>query len=149
MDNLDRKFYLVREDVLPEAMKKTIEAKEMLERGKAESIGDAVQKVDLSRSAFYKYRDTVFPFSTIQKERLVSLFLHLEDRSGTLSKLLSMVAASGCNILTIHQTIPLQGRANVSMSLNTAEMNGEFEGLLTELRKLEFVEKVDVLGTGA
>lgn len=149
MDNFDRKFYLVREDVLPEAMKKTIEAKEMLERGKAESIGDAVQKVDLSRSAFYKYRDTVFPFSTIQKERLISLFFHLEDRSGTLSKLLSMVAASGCNILTIHQTIPLQGRANVTMSLNTADMKGELEQLLSELRRLEFVEKVDVLGTGA
>ncbi len=149
MDNFEKKFYLVREDVLPEAMKKTIEAREMLKRGKAESIGDAVQKVDLSRSAFYKYRDTVFPFSTIQKERLVSLFFHIEDRSGTLSKLLSIVAASGCNVLTIHQTIPLQGRANVTLSLNTSEMENEIEGLLSELRKLEFVEKVEVLGTGA
>lgn len=149
MDNFDKKFYLVREDVLSEAMKKTIEAKDMLERGKAESIGDAVQKVDLSRSAFYKYRDTVFPFSTITKERLVSLFFHLEDRSGTLSKLLSVVAASGCNVLTIHQTIPLQGRANVTLSLNTANITNEIEGLLAELRRLEFVEKVEVLGTGA
>ncbi len=149
MDNFEKKFYLVREDVLPEAMKKTIEAKEMLERGKAESIWDAAQKVDLSRSAFYKYRDTVFPFSAIQKERLVSLFFHLEDRSGTLSKLLSIVAASGCNILTIHQTIPLQGRANVTLSLNTSEMEDDIEVLLAELRRLEFVEKVEVLGTGA
>jgi len=82
MDNFDKKYYLVREDVLPEAMKKTIDVKDMLERGKAESIADAVQKVDLSRSAFYKYRDTVFPFSTIQKEKIISLFFHLEDRSG-------------------------------------------------------------------
>lgn len=148
-DNIDRKFYLIREDVLPEAMKKTIEVKDMLDRGKAESIADAVQQVDLSRSAFYKYRDTVFPFSTIKKERLVSLFFHLEDRSGTLSKLLSVVAASGCNVLTIHQTIPLQGRANVTLSLNTANMTDEIDELLTELRKLEFVEKVEVLGTGA
>ncbi|MGG3469274.1 ACT domain-containing protein [Neobacillus pocheonensis] len=148
-DNIDRKFYLIREDVLPEAMKKTIEVKDMLDRGKAESIADAVQQVDLSRSAFYKYRDTVFPFSTIKKERLVSLFFHLEDRSGTLSKLLSVVAASGCNVLTIHQTIPLQGRANVTLSLNTANMTNEIDELLTELRKLEFVEKVEVLGTGA
>lgn len=149
MDNFDKKFYLVREDVLSEAMKKTIEAKDMLERGKAESIGDAVQKVDLSRSAFYKYRDTVFPFSTITKERLISLFFHLEDRSGTLSKLLSVVAASGCNVLTIHQTIPLQGRANVTLSLNTTNMTSDIEGLLAELGRLEFVEKVEVLGTGA
>lgn len=145
----DKKFYLVREDVLPEAMKKTLEAKEMLERGKVEKIGDAVQKVDLSRSAFYKYRDTVFPFHTIAKERLVTLFFHLEDRSGTLSKLLSIVAASGCNVLTIHQTIPLQGRANVTLSLNTEGIEIEFNELLASLRKLEFVEKIEVLGTGA
>lgn len=149
IDKSDNKFYLVREDVLPEAMKKTLEVKEMLERGRAESIWEAVQRVDLSRSAFYKYRDTVFPFSSIKKEKLISLFFHLEDRSGTLSKLLSVVAASGGNVLTIHQTIPLQGRANVTLSLNTANMESEIDDLLTELRKLEFVEKVEVLGTGA
>jgi len=149
MADFSKKFYLVREDILPEAMKKTIEAKDMLERGIVESIGEAVQKVDLSRSAFYKYRDTVFPFSTISKEKIVSLFFHLEDRRGTLSKLLGVVAASGCNVLTIHQTIPLQGRANVTLSLNTANMTTEMDGLLSELRKLEFVQKVEVLGTGA
>lgn len=149
MDRTDRKFYLVREDVLPEAMKKTLEVKEMIERGKVESVWEAVRQADLSRSAFYKYRDTVFPFSTIQKERLVSLFFHLEDRSGTLSKLLGVVASSGCNVLTIHQTIPLQGRANVTLSLNTSDIHMEIDDLLIELRKLEFVEKVEVLGTGA
>jgi chorismate mutase len=148
-EKYDQKFYLVREDVLPEAMKKTLEVKEMLERGKSESIWDAVQRVDLSRSAYYKYKDTVFPFSTIKKEKLISLFFHLEDRSGTLSKLLSVVASSGCNVLTIHQTIPLQGRANVTLSLNTANMGIEIDVLLSELKKLEFVEKVEVLGTGA
>jgi chorismate mutase len=148
-DKYDQKFYLVREDVLPEAMKKTLEVKEMLERGKSESIWDAVQQVDLSRSAYYKYKDTVFPFSTIKKDKLISLFFYLEDRSGTLSKLLSLVASTGCNVLTIHQTIPLQGRANVTLSLNTANMEMEIEELLNELKKLEFVEKVEVLGTGA
>ncbi|CAM3458666.1 ACT domain-containing protein [Cytobacillus oceanisediminis] len=148
-DRFDKKFYLVREDVLPEAMKKTLDAKEMIERGKAESVWDAVQKVDLSRSAFYKYRDTVFPFHTVVKERLITLFFHLEDRSGTLSHLLGVVASSGCNVLTIHQTIPLQGRANVTLSLNVTGMGIDIDELLTRLRKLEFVEKVEVLGTGA
>jgi chorismate mutase len=148
-DKSNNKFYLVREDVLTEAMKKTLEAKEMLERGRAESIGDAVQRVDLSRSAFYKYRDTVFPFHTIVKERLVTLFFYLEDRSGTLSQLLQIVASSGCNVLTIHQTIPLQGRANVTLSVNTAGIEMDIEELLEQLRRLEFVEKVEVLGSGA
>ncbi|WP_075983594.1 ACT domain-containing protein [Bacillus massilinigeriensis] len=146
---LDKKFYLVREDVLPEAMKKTLEAKEMLERGKVESVWEAVQKVDLSRSAFYKYRDTIFPFHTMVKEKLITLFFHLEDRSGTLSHLLSVVATAGCNVLTIHQTIPLLGRANVTLSLNISEMGIEIDELLAELRKLEFVDKVEVLGSGA
>lgn len=148
-DKSENKFFLIREDVLSEAMRKTLEVKEMLDRGKVESVAEAVQRVDLSRSAFYKYRDTVFPFSTIVKEKLVSLFFHLEDRSGTLSKLLSVVASSGCNVLTIHQTIPLQGRANVTLSLNTSNILMEIDDLLNELRKLEFVEKVEVLGTGA
>ncbi len=147
--DLDKKFFLVREDVLPEAMKKTLEAKEMIERGKAESVWDAVHRVDLSRSAFYKYRDTVFPFHTVVSERIITLFFHLEDRSGTLSHLLGIVAASGCNVLSIHQSIPLQGRANVTLSLNISEMTTGMDDLLTDLRQLEFVDKVEVLGSGA
>ncbi|TYR82278.1 ACT domain-containing protein [Priestia megaterium] len=149
MDKIDKQFYLVREDVLPEAMKKTLDAKLLIERGKSESVADAVQAVDLSRSAFYKYRDTVFPFQTIVTQRIISLFFHLEDRSGTLSHLLSVVASSGCNVLTIHQTIPLQGRANVTLSLDTASMFVELNELLRELKKLAFVDKVEVLGSGA
>lgn len=149
MNKTDKKFFLVREDVLPEAMQKTLAAKELIERGKAESVWEAVQRVDLSRSAFYKYRDTVFPFHTVVKERLITLFFYLEDRSGTLSELLGTVASSGCNIMTIHQTIPLQGRANVTLSLNTAGMTMHIDDLLSKLRKMEFVEKVEMLGTGA
>lgn len=149
MRNSDHKFYLVREDVLPEAMQKTLDAKELIQRGKADSVWEAVKKVDLSRSAFYKYRDTVFPFHTVVKEKIITLFFHLEDRSGTLSKLLSIVADSGCNVLTIHQTIPIQGRANVTLSLNVSSMTMEIDGLLSSLKKLEFVDKVEVLGSGA
>ncbi|MDM8148879.1 ACT domain-containing protein [Priestia megaterium] len=149
MHKSDKQFYLVREDVLPEAMKKTLDAKLLIERGKAESVADAVQAVDLSRSAFYKYRDTVFPFQTVVKQRIISLFFYIEDRSGTLSHLLSTVASSGCNVLTIHQTIPLQGRANVTLSLDTASMNVELNEMLRRLKSLEFVDKVDVLGSGA
>ncbi|MRX71410.1 ACT domain-containing protein [Bacillus lacus] len=142
-------FYLVREDVLPEAMKKTLEVKKMIERGKADSVADAVNRVDLSRSAFYKYRDAVFPFHTMVKEKIITLFFHLEDRSGTLSHLLSVVAGAGCNVLTIHQTIPLQGRANVTLSLSTNGMVEEINLLLSKLKRLEFVEKVEILGSGA
>ena len=147
-NKVDHKFFLVREDVLPEAMRKTLDAKELLERRKAESVHEAVQKVDLSRSAFYKYRDTIFPFHTVVKEKLITLFFYIEDRSGTLSTLLSVVAKGGCNVLTIHQTIPLQGRANVTLSLNTVDMQISIDTLLERLRMLEFVEKVEILSSG-
>lgn len=145
----EEKFYLVREDVLPEAMKKSLDVKEMLARGKAASIAEAVQRVDLSRSAFYKYRDTVFPFHTMVKERIMTLFFHLEDQTGALSELLATVASVGCNVLTIHQTIPLQGKANVTLSLDMTGLNGDIHALLSMLKRLEFVDKVEILGTGA
>ncbi|MEC1011155.1 ACT domain-containing protein [Bacillus altitudinis] len=142
-------FYLVREDVLPDAMRKTLEVKKLLDRKKADSVANAVQKADLSRSAFYKYRDAVFPFYTMVKEQIITLFFHLEDRSGALSRLLQIVADSGCNVLSIHQTIPLQGRANVTLSISTAGMADDINTVMNQLRKLEFVEKVEILGSGA
>ncbi|WP_323744636.1 ACT domain-containing protein [Thermaerobacillus caldiproteolyticus] len=146
---MDKKFYLVREDVLPEAMRKVLQAKELLERKKVDSVAEAVQRVDVSRSVFYKYRDAVFPFQAVVKESIVTLFFHLEDRSGTLSKLLAIVAGAGCNVLTIHQTIPLQGRANVTLSISTSDMQEDIDDLLAKLRCLEFVEKVEIVGSGA
>ncbi len=143
------KFYLVRSDVLPESMRKTLEVKELLEMGKASSINDAVQKVDLSRSAFYKYKDAVFPFQAMVKERMITLFFHLEDRAGTLSKLLATVANAGCNVLTIHQTIPLQGKANVTLSINTNSIQIEMDELIQQLKRLDFVLRVEILSTNA
>ncbi|MGG4491711.1 ACT domain-containing protein [Metabacillus idriensis] len=142
-------FFLVREDILPEAMRKTLEVKKLIERKKADSVAEAVQRVDMSRSAYYKYRDAVFPFHTMVNERIITLFFHLEDRSGTLSQLLAVVATAGCNVLTIHQTIPLQGRANVTLSLNTNGMKEDINSVMARLKRLEFVEKVEILGSGA
>lgn len=142
-------FYLVREDVLPEAMEKVLEAKALLERGKANTIFEAVQAVGLSRSAYYKYKDSVFPFHKVVKEQIITLFFHLEDHSGTLSNLLAKVAEAGCNVMTIHQSIPLQGRANVSLSMDTSAIKLDIDDLLDDLRKLPEVLRVDLIGSGA
>ncbi|TQS74675.1 ACT domain-containing protein [Ornithinibacillus gellani] len=143
------KFYLVRSDVLPESMQKTIEVKELLERGKAKSIYEAVQLAGLSRSAFYKYKDAVYPFQAMVKEKIITLFFHLEDRAGTLSKLLGIVAAAGCNVLTIHQTIPIQGKANVTLSLDVSHLKEDMDRLMQQLKRLDFIERVDMLSSGA
>ena len=148
-DVSDQRYYLVREDVLTEAMQKTLEAKHLLQSGEVASIWDAVKKVDLSRSAFYKYRDAVFPFHFIVRERILTVFLQLEDRKGTLATLLQTVAEVHCNILTIHQTIPIQGRANVTLSLDVTAMNVQLDDFLNQLKRLDFVESAEVISSGA
>ncbi|XKH50963.1 ACT domain-containing protein [Chryseomicrobium palamuruense] len=148
-DVTNQHFYLVREDVLTEAMQKTLEAKALLQTGKVNSIWDAVKEVDLSRSAFYKYRDAVFPFHSIVQERILTVFLQLEDREGTLARLLQLVADSQCNVLTIHQTIPIQGRASVTLSLDVTAMSKDINEFLSEMKRLDFVEAADVISSGA
>ncbi|WP_391202146.1 ACT domain-containing protein [Psychrobacillus sp. L4] len=148
-DVTHQRFYLVREDVLTEAMQKTLEAKHLLQSGKVSSIWDAVKEVDLSRSAFYKYRDAVFPFHSIVQERILTVFLQLEDREGTLARLLQLVAESSINILTIHQTIPIQGRASVTLSLDVTEMTKQLDDFINELKRLDFVESAEVISSGA
>ncbi|MFN7249235.1 MAG: ACT domain-containing protein [Anaerobacillus sp.] len=142
-------FYLVKADILSEAMQKTLEAKALLDSGKAKKISEAVQAVDLSRSAFYKYKDSIFPFHTMVKEKIITLSIHLEDRSGTLSRLLSVVAEAGSNVLTINQTIPLQGRATITLSIETASMSIEIDKLVKQIQQLDFVVKVELIGSGA
>ncbi|TQR14815.1 ACT domain-containing protein [Psychrobacillus soli] len=148
-DVTGQRFYLVREDVLTEAMQKTLEAKHLLQSGKVSSIWDAVKEVDLSRSAFYKYRDAVFPFHSIVQERILTVFLQLEDREGTLARLLQLVAGASINILTIHQTIPIQGRASVTLSLDVTAMTKELDEFLNEMKRLDFVESAEVISSGA
>ena len=145
----DQRYYLVREDVLTDAMQKTLQAKHLLQTGSVSSIWDAVKEVDLSSSAFYKYRDAVFPFHSIVQERILTVFLQLEDRKGTLARLLSTVTETHCNVLTIHQTIPIQGRANVTLSLDVTAMDVELDDLLQNLKKLDFVESAEVISSGA
>ncbi|MDN4072742.1 MULTISPECIES: ACT domain-containing protein [Fictibacillus] len=145
----ERQFYMVRDDVLSESMQKTLEAKSLLDRGKVKTVAEAAEKVGLSRSAFYKYRDGIFPFHTMIKEKIITLSINLEDRSGALSSLLTIVASVGCNVLTINQTIPLQGRANVTLTIETNGLRGEINELLSTLNRMEAVERVEVIGTGA
>lgn len=148
-DVASQRYYLVREDVLTDAMQKTLEAKHLLESGAVSSIWDAVKKVDLSRSAFYKYRDAVFPFHSIVQERILTIFIQLQDQKGILAKVLELITEAHCNILTIHQTIPIQGRANVTLSLDVTSMTIELDELLDKVTKLEFVEAAEVISSGA
>lgn len=145
----NQKYFLVREDVLTDAMQKTLQAKQLLQSGKVASIWDAVKEVDLSRSAYYKYRDAVFPFHSIVKERILTVFIQLLDQKGALAMLLEMVSEAKCNVLTIHQTIPIQGRANVTLSLDVTSMTVSLDEWIQNMKQLPFVEAADVISSGA
>lgn len=141
-------FYLVREDILPEAVLKTMEAKDLLARGEAKTIHEAVDKVGISRSAFYKYRDGIYPLNKVDRERIVTVSMNLEHRSGILSKVLACIAGLEGNVLTIHQSIPLQGMANVVISVDTSRMDDPISGMLEALNNMDGVRKALVIGQG-
>ncbi|SFK69550.1 chorismate mutase [Paenibacillus sp. 1_12] len=142
------RYYLVREDILPEALLKTVQAKELLARGHVRTIHEAVEQVELSRSAFYKYKDGIFPLSKLDRERIVTISMDLEHRSGILSKVLAMIAGLEGNVLTIHQTIPLQGIANVVISVETSLMEENVTFVLEMLRAQDGVSRAALVGQG-
>jgi chorismate mutase len=142
------KFYLVREDILPEGVLKAAQAKELLARGEAKTIHDAVEHVGLSRSAYYKYKDGIFPYSKMERERIATVSMDLEHRSGILSKVLALIANHEGNVLTIHQTIPLSGMANVVISVDTSGMPDSLGDLIANLQKQDGVKRAAVIGQG-
>ncbi|SHE47522.1 chorismate mutase [Seinonella peptonophila] len=141
-------FVLVRYDMLPEAIQRTLQAKRYLESGDVETVQEAVEQVGISRSSFYKYKDSVFPFSAMVKEKIVTVSMLLEHQAGILSSVLTFLANEGANVLTINQTIPLHGEATVSMSVDTAHLNHDLNDVMERLRNVQGVNRVVVIGTG-
>lgn len=142
------RYYVVREDILPEAIQKTIQVKELLSSGMAATVHEAVERAGLSRSAFYKYKDGVFALNDIAKERIVTISMDLEHKAGILSSVLGLVASQEGNVLTMNQSIPLQGFANVVLSVDISGLAGELSDLMELLRRQSGVRKAAVIGQG-
>ena len=140
------KFYLVNEVILPEAIKKTIKVKSILQLGEAKTINEAVEKMDLSRSAYDKYKDYVFPFYELSQGKIVSINALISNESGMLSNILRIIADYNGSVLTINQNLPLQGVAHVNISFETKELTLPVEDVLHEVRQLEGVIKVELIG---
>lgn len=145
MDN-EKVYYIIREDVLPEAVKKTIIMKKALEDNPKLSILEASKRFDLSRSAFYKYKDTIFPIQEIQRQSILSLSIDVDDIPGILGRVLSVVNEEKCSVLTIHQTVPINSRATIIISLEIDPGHTNIEKLTKRIQNLEFVNKIKVIG---
>ncbi|WP_420493797.1 ACT domain-containing protein [Macrococcus psychrotolerans] len=141
-----KKFYLIREDVLPESVKKTLLIKDLLDKNPKLSIFDAVKKHDLSRSAYYKYKDTIFPVDEKAREKNLTIMVQVDDKVGLLSKILSFIALQNGSVLTIHQTIPIKEKTTITISLNATNIDMTINELIEAIDSIEHVNDVKLLG---
>ena len=139
------KYYLVQADMLPEIFLKVMEAKELLQTGECATVGDAVARAGISRSAFYKYKDAISPFQDLQRSRILTFQVMLRDQTGLLSLVLSVFARCGANILTINQSIPVNGCATITISAETGGMSESMETLMNRLLASEGVIRAEIL----
>ena len=139
------KYYIVESSALPEVFLKVAEAKRLLSTGEATTVNEATRMTDISRSAFYKYRDAVLPFQNMMTGRIITFQLMLHDEPGVLSAILACFARWHANILTINQTIPTGGCALVTVSAETEDMRIALEDFLHDLTGTSGVVKAEVL----
>ena len=145
VDTNKSKYYLVAAEVLPEIFLKVVEAKALLETGEAATVAEATEKVGISRSAFYKYRSAISPFHDMKSGRIFTFHILLRDQMGVLSAVLAIFADSGANILTINQSIPVNGTAMVTISAVTEGMEVQTDELLRRIEETSGVIKLEVL----
>ena len=139
------RFYLVEAGLLPEIFLKVMDAKELLQTGECATVGEAAARVGISRSAFYKYKDGITAFRDLLGGRILTINVLLRDQTGLLSALLGVFARCGANILTINQSLPVNGCAAVTISAETAGMTESVEMLMHDLQRAEGVLKAEVL----
>ncbi len=145
---MTKRYYLVREDILPESILKTAQVKDMLANGGAGSVSEAVEKLGLARSTFYKYKDGVNTFFDAKSLEIINISLLLRHISGILSGVLNCIAAYHGNVLTINQNLPLNGAALVTISISTEELSISVNELIRHLSELKGVVRAEIVGRG-
>ena len=145
------KYYIVESSALPEVFLKVAEAKRLLSTGEASTVNEATRMTDISRSAFYKYRDAVLPFQSMMTGRIITFQLLLHDEQGLLSEILGVFADAGANISTINSIVPTNGTAVVTISAETIDLTITLEELMNRQTrdKVEDSSKVGYLGIKA
>lgn len=138
-------YFVVKQKALPEVLIKVVEAKKMIDYEKGMSVQEAVDKVGISRSSFYKYKDDIFPFYDSAQGTTITLTFQMNDEPGLLSDVLKIVASFGANILTIHQSIPINGVASLSISVQVLSTTGDVSEMLETMEKQKGVHYVKII----
>ena len=139
------KYYIIESSALPEVFLKVAEAKRLLSTGEAATVNEATRRTDISRSAFYKYRDAILPFQNMVTGRIITFQLMLHDEPGVLSAILSIYAQCAANILTINSIVPTNGHALVTISAELSALTVSLEEMLQELRATAGVIKAEII----
>lgn len=139
-------YYVLKEKAVPEVLLKVVEAKRLLDSGKIVSVQDATERVGISRSSFYKYKDDIFPFHETEKGKTVTMVIQLDDEPGLLSVILKDVAEFRANILTIHQSIPINGIATLTLSIDILPETGDVDEMVSRIEDEAGIHYVKILG---
>lgn len=139
------KYYVVKKKAVPEVLLKVVEAKRMLDQNNKMTIQEATDKVGLSRSSFYKYKDDIFPFHDNVRGKTITFMVQLDDIPGLCSNILNLIARYNANILTIHQSIPVNGVALLTLSVDILPTTGDISDMISEIESIEFVRYIKIL----
>ena len=139
------KYFVVKQKAIPEVLLKVVEAKRLLESEKVLTIQEAVDAVGISRSSFYKYKDDIFPFHDNSQGTTITLTFQMDDEPGILSDVLKIIAEYRANILTIHQSIPINGIASLTLSIQVLQTTGDISRMIEQLEGQPSVHHVKIL----
>ena len=137
--------FVVKEKAVPEVLLKVLEAKKLVATKRVPTVQDAVEQVGISRSSFYKYKDDIFRFHDNSQGTTLTMTFNIDDEPGVLSEVLKNIADFGANILTIHQSIPINGIAALSLSIQVLQTTGDISGMLERLEAQQGVHQVKLL----
>ena len=143
----ESKYFVVKQKAVPEVLSKVVEAKRLLESERVSTVQEATDRVGISRSSFYKYKDDVFPFHDNAKGKTITFMIQMDDEPGLLSDVLHIVADYQANILTIHQTIPVNGVASLTLCIDILPTTGNSMSLFTDIENLEGVHYMKILAS--
>ena len=139
------KYYIVKERALPEVLLKVVEAKRLIDSEKAMTVQEATDATGISRSSFYKYKDDIFPFHDNSQGTTITLTFQMDDEPGILSDVLKIIAEYRANILTIHQSIPINGIASLTLSIQVLQTTGDISRMIEQLEGQPRVHHVKIL----
>lgn len=139
------KYFVLKKKAVPEVLLKVVEAKKLLESGRVESVQEATDSVGISRSSFYKYKDDIFPFHDNAKGKSITMVIQMDDEPGLLSLVLQTVADFHANILTIHQSIPINGIASLTLSVEVLPNTGNVSQMVENIEQQNGIHYLKIL----